>query len=144
MTVAGLAQLTAGALALAWLPVLFGTPGFVLAFMVLTPGYQLFLAAVNTHVLNGADAKQRGVVSGIMTLSRNLGFLTGASLMGALFARAVGTSDPSLASPGAIATGMTATYLIAGLLASLALVLTLWRNKTPLNRTPAGDTSTSK
>ncbi|MEO0384713.1 MAG: MFS transporter [Pseudomonadota bacterium] len=144
MMVAGLMQMVAGALALAWLPVMFAVPGFIVAFMLLTPGYQLFLAAVNTHVLNGADAKQRGVVSGIMTLSRNLGFLTGASLMGALFAGAVGISDPSLASPDAIATGLTATYLVAALLAALALVLTLYGNKAPLGGASARGTPVSK
>lgn len=143
MIVAGLIQMVAGALALAWLPVMFAVPGFIVAFMLLTPGYQLFLAAVNTHVLNCADAKQKGVVSGIMTLSRNLGFLTGASLMGALFAKAVGTSNPSLASPEAIATGLTATYLVAALLALLALVLTLYGNKAQLGGTSTRSTSIS-
>lgn len=144
MIIAGLMQMVIGALALAWFPVMFALPGFIVAFMLLTPGYQLFLAAVNTHVLNGADPKQRGVVSGIMTLSRNLGFLTGASLMGALFAKAVGASDPSLASPEAIATGLTATYLVAALLASLALVLTLYCNKAPLGGASASSTSISE
>jgi hypothetical protein len=66
---------------------------------VLTSGYQLFLAANNTAVMIDVGEDQRGVISGMLTLSRNLGLTTGASLMGAVFAFAAGTQVMRSAPP---------------------------------------------
>ena len=59
---------------------------------------------------------QRGVVSGMLSLSRNLGLITGASVMGALFAFTSATSDITTARPEAVAGGMRITFAAAALL----------------------------
>jgi MFS family permease len=111
--VAGLAQIAAGSVALASLPATLGIAGYVASIAVLTSGYQLFLAANNTAVMIDVGADQRGVFSGMLTLSRNLGLTTGASLMGAVFAFAAGTQDMQTAPADVVAFGMRSTFAFA-------------------------------
>ena len=58
--VAGLVQTMLGLLCLAFLPRIFGVGGYIAALIVLTPAFQMFLAANNTAVLSGASQAQRG------------------------------------------------------------------------------------
>ncbi|ODN70637.1 MFS transporter [Methylobrevis pamukkalensis] len=111
---AGLALLAMGAFLLAFLPNGIGVAGYVLAILVLTPGYQLFQAANNTAALADVAADQRGTVSGLLGLSRNIGLMAGASAMGAVFAFGVGTDELARAAPSDIAAGMRLTFLLAG------------------------------
>lgn len=123
--VAGLAEMAVGLICLALLPRWFGIAGYVAALVILTPGFQMFLAANNTLVMLAARDEQRGVVSGLLGLSRNLGFMTGASVMATLFATAVGTEAIASASPRAIGDAFTATFVIAAGLTLLAVLLAL-------------------
>jgi MFS family permease len=109
----GLGLLAAGAGLLAVLPGLIGVAGYVLAIAALTPGYQLFQAANNTAALVDTPKERRGLASGLLGLSRNLGLIFGASVMGAVFAFGVGSSDFVQASRVAIAEGMRLTFLLA-------------------------------
>lgn len=123
MVIVGLAAMAAGALGLATLPVSFGIAGYVAAIMILTPGYQLFQAANNTAVMIDIEGGQRGVVSGVLNLSRNLGLVTGASAMGAVFAFGAGVVDLTVATGDAVAAGMRITFGVAAALIGLALVI---------------------
>ncbi len=62
-------------------------------------------------------------MSGLLNLSRNLGLITGASAMGAVFATAASTIDVTTAPPDAVATGMRTTFAVAGVLILLALAI---------------------
>jgi predicted MFS family arabinose efflux permease len=84
--VAGLIGVATGCLALSMLPATLGIPGYVGSMIVMTAGYALFQTANNTAVMTGIRADQRGVVSGMLNLSRNLGLVTGAAVLGAVFA----------------------------------------------------------
>ncbi|WP_184459667.1 MFS transporter [Rhizobium aethiopicum] len=117
---AGLVAMAAGAIALAVLP---GMAGYIAAIAILTPGYQLFQAANNTAVMADVGPDQRGVISGALNLSRNLGLITGASVMGAVFARASGTSDVAVAGPEAIHSGMQITFAVAAVAIAAALAI---------------------
>ncbi|WP_429806940.1 MFS transporter [Ensifer sp. B1-9] len=119
----GLAAMVAGCAALVLLPGLLGVAGYVAAIALLTPGYQLFQAANNTAVMADVAADRRGVVSGLLNLSRNLGLVTGASVMGAVFAWAVATSEIAKAAPEAVAGGMQVTFAVAGALTAIALAI---------------------
>ena len=110
----GLGLLAAGAVLLAFLPNRIGVAGYLLAILVLTPGYQLFQAANNTAALTDVPTDRRGAVSGLLALSRNIGLIAGASAMGAVFAFAVGAEDFAHATASAIASGMRMTFLLAG------------------------------
>lgn len=118
---AGLMAMVAGCAALALLPGLLGVTGYIVAIAMLTPGYQLFQAANNTAVMADVGPDKRGVVSGLLNLSRNLGLVTGASVMGAVFALAVAARDIAKAAPEAVAGGMQVTFVVAGVLTVIAL-----------------------
>jgi MFS family permease len=123
MVRAGLLEMTAGAAALALLPGWFGLPGYIAAIALLTPGYQLFQAGNNTAVMTEVPTEERGLVSGMLSLSRNLGLITGASVMGAVFAFAAGSTVLATASPAAVAAGLRSTFAVATLLILVALAL---------------------
>ncbi|HEX6093390.1 MAG TPA: MFS transporter [Dongiaceae bacterium] len=123
MVIVGLIAMAAGSFALSALPAMFGIAGYIAAIAVLTPGYQLFQAANNTAVMMDVQADQRGVISGMLNLSRNLGLITGAAVMGAWFALASGTVDITTAPPEAVATGMRITFAVAAALIVAALAI---------------------
>ncbi|MBZ9785741.1 MFS transporter [Pseudomonas sp. REP124] len=104
MTLAGLLVIALGCLLLAVLPASLGVVGYIVPMVVITLGYAVFQTANNTLVMADVQAQQRGVVSGLLNLSRNLGLITGASALGAVFAAA----------------GMRVTFVVALALIALA------------------------
>jgi EmrB/QacA subfamily drug resistance transporter len=125
MVIVGLIAMAGGSVALSVLPAVFGIAGYIVAIAVLTPGYALFQAANNTAVMMDVQPNQRGVISGLLNLSRHLGFIAGASLMGAVFALASAATDITTASPEAVATGMRITFAVAGGLIVIALAIAI-------------------
>jgi EmrB/QacA subfamily drug resistance transporter len=123
MAIAGLVLMAIGALLLARIASASGVAGYVAALATLTAGFATFQAANNTAVVTGVDAGQRGVVSGLLNLSRNLGLVTGASLMGAVFFAGARTRTIATASEVAVAAGTHAAFLVATLLVGLALLV---------------------
>lgn len=121
----GLVQMTCGLVCLAVLPALVGVWGYVLSLMLLTPGFQLFLAANNSTIMIAASEDERGMISGLLGLSRNLGFMTGASVMGAVFALAAGTRDIARATADTVGGAFMVTFLLAAGLTTLAIVLSV-------------------
>ena len=136
MTLAGLALMAIGALLLSRIAIAYGVAGYVSALAVLTAGFATFQAANNTAVVTGVDARQRGVVSGLLNLSRNLGLVTGASVMGAVFMAGAGVDAIDAAGEAAVVAGMHVAFLVAALLAGLALALVAAasRPRTPTRR----------
>jgi hypothetical protein len=110
------------------LPNMIGIAGYVLAIIVLTPGYQLFQAANNTAAMADIPKDRRGLVSGLLSLSRNIGLIVGASAMGAVFAFGVGTDDIGQASRVAITSGMQLTFMLAGGLIIAAIGIAFGRS----------------
>lgn len=105
MTIAGLIGIAAGAFLLSLAPPAFGIPGYVGPLAVMTASFALFQTANNTAVMADVAPDRRGVISGMLALSRNLGLITGASAMGAVYAFA----------------GMRITFAVAGILIIVAL-----------------------
>jgi MFS family permease len=130
-TVASLMAMAGGAATLSLLPERFGVPGYVAPLVVVTAGYAMFQASNGAAVMRDLRHDQRGVVSGMLSLSRNLGLITGASLMGAIFAAAAGTRDFSAAHPTAVAAGMRTTFAVAAVLLVAALLMALSRGRVP-------------
>ncbi len=122
---AGLMLLALGALLLAVLPNRIGLGGYILAIGVLTPGYQLFQAANNTSALATVPKPSRGTVSGALNLSRNLGLIAGASVMGAVFAWGVGSARITDATASDIAAGLQLTFLLAAAMMVTAMAIIL-------------------
>jgi MFS family permease len=119
----GLLGMLAGCCLLPLMPTAFGAFGYTVPLMIMTAGYALFQAANNTAVMSTVTPQQRGVMSGLLGLSRNLGLITGASLMGAVFASATASGNILQAPADAIVTGMRVTFAVAAALIVLALVI---------------------
>lgn len=125
VTLGGLGGMMLGALALSLPPVMAGIPGYVCPLVVLTASYSLFQTANNTAVMAGSGADERGAISGLLNLSRNLGLVTGASAMGAVFAAAAATADIAGARGDGVATGLRTTFAVAAALVLVALVMAI-------------------
>jgi len=138
MTLVGLIGLAAGSFILSLMPATLGIPGYVAPIVVITGGYALFQTANNTAVMTDILPEQRGVISGLLSLSRNLGLITGASVMGAVFALASATIDITTARPEAVATGMRITFAVAAMLIAIALAIAADAcRRTPGHRAPS-------
>ena len=139
MTLVGLAGIAAGCFILSMLPATLGIPGYIAPIALTTVSYALFQTANNTAVMADVRPDQRGVISGMLNLSRNLGLVTGASVMGAVFALAAATSDITTAHPEAVAGGMRVTFLVAAILIVIALAIALGSRSLAIRRPrPAG------
>ena len=123
-TVIGLAAMAAGSALLAALPGSLGVVGYLGPIAFLTVGYAVFQAANNTAVMTAAARGERGVVAGVLSLSRNLGLIAGASLMGAVFASGSGVSDITISTADAVARGMRITFAVAAALVIVATIFT--------------------
>ena len=123
MTLAGLFGMTGGCVIQFLLPMAVGIGGYIAGIVVITSGYALFQTANNTAVMTAIPPKHRGVISGMLNLSRNLGLITGASVMGALFAFAAGATQITLAAPADVAAGMRFTFSVATGLSLVSVAL---------------------
>jgi MFS family permease len=121
VSLAGLVGIEIGCVLIVMIPATSGPLGYLFATVVLTIGYALFQNANNAHVMQGVDPRKRGVVAGLINLSRNLGQVTGAAAMGALFAYASGPIDVLHAAPASVDFGTRATYVVAILLIGAAI-----------------------
>jgi MFS family permease len=131
MTVTGLAGAIAGCVLLSTLPAGFGATGYIGALVVVTASYALFQTANNTAVMKNVAPDRRGVVSGLLNLARNLGLVTGASVMGAVFALATSAVDIGDAAPEAVAAGMRTTFAVGAVLVGLALAIAVGSRAIP-------------
>ncbi|NVO14363.1 MAG: MFS transporter [Rhodoplanes sp.] len=141
MTIVGLVGLAAGSFILSMMPAMLGVPGYIAPLVVVTAGYALFQTANNTAVMTNIDPDQRGVMSGMLNLSSNLGLITGASAMGAVFALASATSDITTAEPEAVAAGMRITFAVAGVLIVVALAIATGSRAAAIRPSPSGEVS---
>lgn len=119
--IGGLVSMVLGCLALAALQVRWGIAGYVVPLVIVTAGYAVFQAANNTAVMASVDGTNRGLVSGLVNLSRSLGLITGASLMGAVFVAGAGAGGGA----DAAAAGARLTFAVAAALAASALAVSV-------------------
>lgn len=131
MTRAGLIGIAGGSTLLSVIPATLGPAGYLVPIVAMTAAYALFQAANTTAIMNATPTARRGLVAGLLSLSRNLGFITGASAMGTLFTRVSASSDIAAATPEAVASGMQRTFGIAAVMMVLAVVLARARRRDP-------------
>jgi EmrB/QacA subfamily drug resistance transporter len=125
----GLISMMMAAVLIASLPSSYGVIGYLLPLVILTASYASFQAANNTAIMSNVSTDQKGVVSGLLSLARNLGLITGVSAMGAVFAITSGAPDIAVANQYAIVMGMHWTFTVAAILIGLTLVLAYWRQR---------------
>jgi len=139
MMVAGLFGLVAGTILMSLARADLGIAGYVVPITVTCIGYALFQTSNNAAVMASVAADQRGVVSGLLNLARNLGLITGASVMGAIFAvaSAGGQAGTSILTPAAATHGMQVTFQTATTLALVALIFAILSARASARRMPA-------
>ena len=132
MTLAGLIALGLGCFTLSVLPRTFGIAGYLAPMVIITLGYAVFQTANNTVVMSNVAPDRRGLVSALLNLSRNLGLITGASVLGAVFALASNSIDINAAPPEEVASGMRVTFMVAwGLIGTACLIALASRRGEP-------------
>jgi len=141
VTIVGLSGIAAGSFILSMMPATLGISGYIAPLVVITAGYGLFQTANNTAVMADVRPDQRGALSGLLNLSRNLGLITGASAMGAVFALASGAIDITTARPESVAAGMRITFAVAAVLVVVALALAVGGRALAIRLALLGDVS---
>jgi MFS family permease len=124
VTFTGLSGVVLGSGLMSWLPGHFGLGGYVGSLALITMGYALFQVANNAAIMKTASADRRGVTSALLALARNLGLVTGASAMGALFA--LGSRVAGNLGADAVEAGLQVTFTVAASLGGLALAAAWW------------------
>ncbi|WP_409302542.1 MFS transporter [Pseudomonas sp. KCJK8993] len=119
----GLLGLGSGLGLLALLPLSLGLAGYLLPLALVTASYALFQAANNSLVMLDVAPRQRGLTAGLLSLSRNVGLISGAAAMGALFAWGAQPQAGGRGGVEAVASGMHWTFGMAALLMLLALAI---------------------
>ncbi|MNG95683.1 Multidrug resistance protein stp [compost metagenome] len=114
----GLGAMAIAALVLATLAAGLGPLGYLLPILLMTAGYALFQTANNSAVVGASTEQSRGAVAGLLTLSRNLGQLTGVAGLGGLFVWLASGGDEV-----ALTRAMEGTFALATLPIGLALWL---------------------
>ena len=113
---AGLVTAAAGCVGLASAPLYFGVAGYVAPLAIITTGYAVFQAANNTVIMSGVSPDRKGVISGMLNLSRNLGLITGASAMGAVFFLGKSLTAATSGAAEVASNGMRLTFWAATIL----------------------------
>ena len=115
----GLGTALAGSVLMGILPQRLGLTGYAASLALITLGYAVFQAANTTRLMHNVDKAHRGVTSALLGLSRNLGLISGASVMGAVYA-----AGPAIALPWTLATdhsGLAIVFLVAAAVVATAL-----------------------
>ena len=133
ITVAGLAVLTVGFLAVSSLDAETTTLGYVLRFLPVGLGMGMFQSPNNSAIMGAAPRDRLGIASGMLAVTRTLGQTTGIAVLGALWAGQVFKNAGEVIAGGATAAPVAAqvfalreTFVIVSVLIFLALLLSIW------------------
>lgn len=112
LTLLGLLSLSLGSFLVALIPMSQGIPGYLGAVILIAGGFAVFQTANNTALLRNVADHHRGMMSGLLNLSRYLGLITGTCVMGAVFSFATGTPHIESALAQDVAVGMHTTFAV--------------------------------
>lgn len=130
LTVAGLAVLLLGYLAVSTLHAQVGAGGYILRFLLVGLGMGFFQSPNNSAIMGAAPRGRLGVASGLLALTRTVGQTTGIALIGSLWAGRVialtGGGDATSAPAAIQVASLRETVLVIVVLVALALGLSLW------------------
>jgi MFS family permease len=111
-------------------PVRLGLVGYLAPLAVIAASYALFQAANNTIIMTNIRDEHRGAVSGLLSLSRTLGLINGASLMGAIFAFATGNIQNATAE--FVGIGMRTAFAVAAVCILFAIAIARYARRVEL------------
>ncbi|MEX1020988.1 MAG: MFS transporter [Litorilinea sp.] len=133
ISVAGLVVLVAGYFWIATLDTDTSTLGFIARALPLGVGMGLFQSPNNSAIMGSVPRERLGVASGLLSITRTMGQVTGISIMGAIWAgRIVVYGGQELAGaatdapPNLQMVAMQDTFLVSAFLVALGLAFALW------------------
>jgi len=133
ITVAGLAMLTVGFLAVSSLDAETTTLGYVLRFLPVGLGMGMFQSPNNSSIMGAAPRERLGIASSMLAVTRTLGQTTGIAVLGALWAGQVFKHAGEVLTGGATSAPIPAqvfalrdTFVIVSILIFVALLLSIW------------------
>jgi len=133
ITVAGLAVLSIGFLAVSSLGAETTTLGYVLRFLPVGLGMGIFQSPNNSAIMGAAPRDRLGIASGMLAVTRTLGQTTGIATLGALWAgqtlKYAGEVLPGGATAAQIFAQVDAlrdTFVVVSVLILFALLLSIW------------------
>ncbi len=118
----GLTLMSLGAFCFAYLPVLFGVYGYIAALLIMTPGRQFFLNANHSYVMNSVCEQDKGLASGMLNLTKNLGLMTGAALITGLFSALLHNTTMAEASPEQLGFALSTCFTLSAAVLVLLLL----------------------
>ena len=133
LTVIGLGMLLCGYLAVSTLSLTTTYLGYALRFLPIGIGLGFFQSPNNSAIMGTAPRERLGVASGLLSITRTLGQITGISVMGALWASLASVSSQTLstgastgASPAVQVAALNQTSLVIVGVILAAFLLSLW------------------
>lgn len=131
MIVVGLAVLLGGYLLMTTLGTGTRALSYVVVLFPVGLGMGIFQSPNNSAIMGSVPQERLGVTSGLLTITRITGQLSGISILGAIWAarvtaRAPGIVEPSVAPGAAQVAGLHDTILVVVMLIALSLGLASW------------------
>ena len=139
ISIAGLFVITAACFGISTMHADVTVYGYLLRMMPLGIGMGMFQSPNNSAIMGAVPPKRVGVASGLMSLARSLGHITGLPLMGSIFVTIILSvtnqtvlTDIRQVPIDALVAGFTGTYRIAAIIifiAALLSILGIWFDK---------------
>ena len=101
---------------------------YILLMVFVTIGYALFQTANNTALILMLEPKRKGLMTGLLNLSRNIGLINGTVLMSSIFAYSTGRQNLasfSESSTASVIHGFSWCFSITALLMGISLLISL-------------------
>ncbi|HUF89704.1 MAG TPA: MFS transporter [Gemmatimonadota bacterium] len=113
--------------------------GYLLTLIPVGLGMGIFQSPNNSAVMGSVPGHRLGVTSGLLTITRITGQLSGISVLGAVWAARVAAhagarGEPSAASAAAQAAGLRETMIVSAALVGISLALAAWGRLSPRSR----------
>lgn len=129
--VVGLAVLLGGYLLMTTLSTETSAFGYILILIPVGLGMGIFQSPNNSAIMGSVPAERLGVTSGLLTITRITGQLSGISILGAVWASRVATyghtvGEPSTAPAAAQVAGLRDTVMVVAVLVAVSLGLATW------------------
>jgi hypothetical protein len=109
-------------------------------------GMGIFQSPNNSAIMGAVPPRRLGVTSGLLTITRITGQLSGISILGAVWAARVAAhagarGEPSAAPAVAQVGGLRETMLVSAALVGVSLALAAWARFRPRSPSRSGSTS---
>ncbi|TMO57010.1 MFS transporter [Pseudoalteromonas phenolica] len=128
LVLVGITVITLGAVWMTQITASDGTIAYIIGLVTMGSGYATFTSANNTLTMLKVDSSNKGLLSGTLSLSRNLGLMIGATISSNLYSFITGLSQQADPNPLLLSDGVNMVYFVA-LLALLSALSIQFFNK---------------